>query len=467
MNQGQDKKFIFSLNAHSIIEFLDLVGVEIRSHGYQIKYIPQNGKIADTAEKILQDEDIHSDYLYHEPLTKFESLCEKYGIDSPRELVFPQMVYDRSYDSPSYRRYRLSGVDSLDYGKYLKLLHRTIDYLDVLYENGDGGIPLQFQGAEVLRRVLQRVADYHGYQSVRTSFSPVPRKLLFRSKEAMSLPSLEEAAYEEMTAQERETAMGFREEVISNNKHLIGSSPETGAPRESIQRKTQRIREYKQDIFPVAMDWIRRRIAKRALGYITKRMYLNEIQSRRYMESNQYVFYPIQYFRESRVTMRAPEFYNQLWLIEYLSRSLPSGHELVIKDHPQQLGALPLSHVRAMNRYATAISPSIPAREVVTHADAVVTLNNTVGYEAVMYGKPVVTLGDAFYSDAGYTQDNTDLGLLTADLTEAVNSAGLGDTEVLEFVHGILKSSYDGTWGDTTQENVEKFAESILNFLSE
>ena len=374
------------------------------------------------------------------------------------------MVYDRSYDAPSYRPYWFSGSTPLDYDRYLDLLHRTLDYLDTLYKNGEGGIPLQYQGAEVLRRALQRVADYHGYQSVRTSFSPMPGKMLFRSTESMYLPALEEATYEEMTSEEREAARDFRETVVGDKEQVIGSSTNTESLYENIRRKGQRIREYKYDILPVAVDWLRRRGAKRVLGSVAKRMYMNEEQSRKVIESNRYIFYPIQYFRESRATIRAPEFYNQLWLIEYLSRSLPHGYELVVKDHPQQLGALPLSHVRKMKRYATAIAPTIPAREVVTHADAIVTLNNTVGYEAIMYGKPVIVLGDAFYSGVGYTQDVTEISLLSKELKKVVTSQGLSTDEVLEFAHGILHSSYDGSWGKTHPENIETFVESVIEY---
>jgi hypothetical protein len=394
------------------------------------------------------------------------TLCEKYGIDSPKKLVFPQMVYDRSYHSPSYRSYWFSGTVPLDYDRYLNILHRTLDYLDSLYENGEGGIPLQYQGAEVLRRVLQRVADYHGYQSVRTSFSPRPGEVLIRSQESMDFPEIQEATFEEMNSEERANARDFRRSVIGNQGQVIENSAEKESFYENIRQKVQRIQEYKRDTLPLLADWLRRHVAKRVLKSITKRMYMDEKRSRGFIKSNQYIFYPIQYFRESRVTMRAPEFYNQLWLIEYLSRSLPLGYELVVKDHPQQLGALPLSQIRSINNYATTIAPSIPARKVIKHADAIITLNNTVGYEAVMTGKPVLTLGDAFYSGPEFTIDIENINTISKELKKAVMSEGLSDEEVLEFAHGISESSYNGTWGETNLQNIDNFVDSVETFLN-
>lgn len=376
------------------------------------------------------------------------------------------MVYDRAYDAPSYRKYGFSKKGQ-PFKRYRSLLHQSIDYFDLLSEDGREYIPIQFQGGEIVRRALQRVADYQGCPSVRTSFSPVPNSVTFRTGESKECRSLAEIEYATMTDEEREKAVEFRDSVVNNRTLFEGNTTDSWSLTDSLRRKIHRISQYRTDILPVAVDWLRRNGAKRVLGKVTQSMYLSETSSRQFIKSKNYVFYPLQYFRESRVTMRAPPFYNQVWLIEYLSRSLPPGYELVVKDHPQQLGALPLSNVRAIKRYATAVAPGIPAREVVEHADAVVTLNNTVGYESVMYGKPVVTLGDAFYSGAGYTNDVSDINRLHEEIHQAVRSDGLTENEVIEFAHGIIESSYDGIWGDDDRENVETFADSVFEFLDD
>lgn len=467
MTDVPTRQFIIPLHSHGIVEFLNLIGSQLNQRDHSVAYIPQDKYVAKTARRQLEHKDLHLDYLDHRPTSDFDTLCEKYEINSPRDLVFPQMVYDRSYDAPSHRPYWLSGTGSLPYEEYHNLLHRTLDFLDQLYKDGNGGIPLQFQGGEVLRRVLQQVADYHGYTSVRTSFSPVPGHVLFRTTEGMHFPALEAASYGEMTPEERREAQEFRASVTDNQQQVMGNTGQSESLYQNLRRKARRIQEHRDDLAPVISGWVRRRVAKPVLGAAAKRLYLDEAQSREFIESNRYVFYPLQYFRESRVTMRAPEFYNQLWVVEYLSRLLPPGYELVVKDHPQQLGALPLSQTYKLRRYATAVAPTISAREVLTEADAVVTLNNTVGYEAMMHAKPVITLGDAFYSGAGYTRDVTNLGSLSAELNEAVDSDGLSNETVLEFAHGLLDSSHEGEWGNTSRENVETFVKSMGKFLSE
>ena len=463
MDSDVSSKIIVPANSHWIVPFLSRIYTEFQQRDYNIEVVPGSKAIAGTAEASLPEAAIHRDWIQHEPKSTFRDICEKYGIENPRGIVFPHMVYEKDYDKPSYRPYWLSGTNSIDYDPYLDDFHRALDYMDMLYEDGKGGIPLQYQGARILRPALQRVADHHGFPSVRASFSPLEDMHIFRSTEEMKNLPIERASYDDLTDEELEAAEEFWEAETNNQNRMIGNEPREGSILEAMKQRVQAIRRNKPDIIPTAMS----RLGERALRIIAKRMYLNEEQSWQVMETNNYVFYSIQFPKESRITMRAPQFYNQLWLIEYLSRSLPANYELVVKDHPQRLGALPLSQIRAITRYAKGVAPTIPARKVITQADAVVTLNNTVGYEAIMHGKPVLTLGDAFYSGAGYTRDVTDIQSLPRELKAAVSSDGLSKNEVIEFVHGILRSSYEGTWGDTDEENIKMFADSISKFLNE
>lgn len=466
MTTSSLSRAIIPLNSISGIYFLNRVGQTLAEQGVEVVYLPQKETIASKAHGIIPSERLHQAYLDHAPENELQSVLEKYDIPSYRQLVFPQMVYDRRYDAPSYRHYWLSGTTSLDRGRYRELTHRTLDYLDVLFERGDGGVPIQFQGAEVIRRCLQRVADYHGYKSVRASFSPIPGHLLLRDTESMTFPALDSATYKELNDSEREEATNFRASVTENEDWIIGSLSDDESLAENIRRKAKRIREFGTDVGPVIADWTRRRVVKPILGNLTRRLYMDEVASRNLLKTTDYVFYPIQYYRESRLTMRAPEFYNQLWLIEFLSRSLPDDCELVVKDHPHHVGALPLTHARKITRYAHAVAPSIPARTVIKHADAVVTVNNTVGYEAIMYGKPVVTLGDAFYSGAGYTWDVATLDELATQLSNAVAGKKLSDETVLEFAHGIIESSFEGEWANEDEQNVEQFVDSVQQYLN-
>ena len=103
------------------------------------------------------------------------------------------------------------------------------------------------------------------------------------------------------------------------------------------------------------------------------------------------------------------------------------------------------------------------AHDIVKNADAIVTLNNTVGHEALVWKKPVVTLGDALYSDIGLTYDVRNTNNLDSVITEAVKKGGPTQTELLRYINGLYKISDPIIWGDSSDENIENIVDSILN----
>lgn len=458
------KQFLIPICSHPEAPFLSELSSSLKMRGCSTEFIPQNEYIGESAVEHLPKESVHLDFIDHTPKKDLDTLCLKYDIDSIRRLVFPQMVYQRDYP-PSSKFCQFGSPVRKNFTQYRNEFHRALDYCDALYNTRDRFVPIQFQGGEILRRVLQIVADYNKCPSVQVSFSPVPDAMTLRAGEMKHSESFGDVKYEKLTDAEIERARQLRDSVICKQTLMETSNSRAEPLRDSLRRKSLRIRQYGFDSIPLVADWLRRKGAKSLLASLTKLLYLDADESREFIDSTKYVFYPIQYFRESRVTMRAPAYYDQVWLIEYLSRSLPPGYEIAVKDHPHQLGALPLSSVRAIRRYATTLAPEMSAREVVRRADAVVTLNNTVGYEAVMHGKPVIVLGDAFYSGSEFTQKVRELSQLPKALRRAVKSNGLDEREVLEFAHEIQSTSYDGVWGETNNENVEDLTESVLEFL--
>jgi hypothetical protein len=62
-----------------------------------------------------------------------------------------------------------------------------------------------------------------------------------------------------------------------------------------------------------------------------------------------------------------------------------------------------------------------PARTILDRARAVVTVNSTAGFEALVLGLPVVTLGKSHYRGRGLTYDVTDPAALPEVLRAAVH----------------------------------------------
>ena len=83
---------------------------------------------------------------------------------------------------------------------------------------------------------------------------------------------------------------------------------------------------------------------------------------------------------------------------------------------------------------------NVSAHSALRAADAVVTINSTMGFEALMYGLPVITLGDNIYTGRGITTDVRDgTKDLAGQIREAVVSAKKPPKAKLEqFLYAII-----------------------------
>ena len=103
--------------------------------------------------------------------------------------------------------------------------------------------------------------------------------------------------------------------------------------------------------------------------------------------------------------------------------------------------------------------PSINAHELVENACAIITINSTVGFEALMHYKPVVVVGKVFYGGYGATYDVKTLNELPVKIKEALNTP-VSKENINKLIHSILKASIAGDF--FSNENTKTYAESIL-----
>lgn len=176
-----------------------------------------------------------------------------------------------------------------------------------------------------------------------------------------------------------------------------------------------------------------------------------------------FVFYPIHYRTDAQITIRAPQWENQLALIELLADALPYGHELAIKEHPFEPGGMPAAALLALLRRKPRIRllrPTIHSHEILRRAAALATVNSTVGYEALFLGVPLVTLGNSPYRGLGLGHDVCDPFFLPQALWNAVHGAPAEDERVIRFVTLLHRRSFPGRplGYDLSDENIRDYA---------
>jgi hypothetical protein len=85
------------------------------------------------------------------------------------------------------------------------------------------------------------------------------------------------------------------------------------------------------------------------------------------------------------LTLRSPEYLDQVATIDFLLRTIPDTHLLVVKEHPAQIGAIPAGRLFELaGRFDNFIllPPQTNNYTVLGRADAIVSVNSKSGAES-------------------------------------------------------------------------------------
>ena len=114
-----------------------------------------------------------------------------------------------------------------------------------------------------------------------------------------------------------------------------------------------------------------------------------------------YVFAPLQVPYDTNFLLHGGRFKSDLDYfssLKVLAHRLGNDRYLIIKPHPG-FPYLPNELENYFSDYSNIkIFRQIPTRTLIEGAKGVVTLNSTVGFDALCFGKPVVVMGRAYYA---------------------------------------------------------------------
>lgn len=113
------------------------------------------------------------------------------------------------------------------------------------------------------------------------------------------------------------------------------------------------------------------------------------------LEGQRFVFYPLHTEPETALQALSPEYFYQLSCIAALSRDLPAGVVLAVKETYEATGRRPADFYRQIAEFKNVVILDMMelGLDVVRRADAVATITGTAGFEAAVMGKPVITFG--------------------------------------------------------------------------
>jgi len=133
-------------------------------------------------------------------------------------------------------------------------------------------------------------------------------------------------------------------------------------------------------------------IHKKWQNFRLKKYYLN-IDN---LKEIDYAFYPLHTEPEVSLLVYGRSFINQIEVIRNISRNLPVGMKLIIKEHPWSIGKRSLNYYNKILQIPNVlfVHPDIESRIILKHAKIVTVVSGTIAFEAILMKKPAITLGD-------------------------------------------------------------------------
>jgi len=199
-------------------------------------------------------------------------------------------------------------------------------------------------------------------------------------------------------------------------------------------------------------------VRERARAMAAKRLYSRLDENRRF------VYFPLHVTDDYKIKRVIPHCVDQASLIEQVAAALPHGYDLVLKEHPMSVGRNTLGMLRRLARIENVrlLDPHTNSHELIQRSQAIVVISSTVGLEALMYAKPVLTLGQPFYSGYGGTLD-VDSFREIRDQVPALLEFRPERERILEFMHAAMRRCYPGApvLVDSSDANTLALASSL------
>lgn len=169
----------------------------------------------------------------------------------------------------------------------------------------------------------------------------------------------------------------------------------------------------------------RQGLTRRFFGNLKeKRIKAGKPSSRGVPLPNSFIFLPFQVHDDTQITVNSPwikdmeAFVN---VVKAVAQQLRLPHAIVVKEHPVDVGRK--SYDNLSEHSDVVWLWDYPLNELLARAACVITVNSSVGLEAVVHGKPVITLGNAVYNVPGVVYHAASDAELADALTAAITQA--------------------------------------------
>lgn len=258
-----------------------------------------------------------------------------------------------------------------------------------------------------------------------------------------------------MAAEDREEAAKYLEDFLVNKRKPYYFNPKLN--RGGLLAKLARAWKSGTLTHPVAA--LRGFRSKRRLEAVQRVIPYAKLDP-----SDRIIFHPLQYLPEASTYVRAPHYRDHVAVANLLAMRIPPGYTLYIKDHPLLKLRRTPEFYRDLLHFPNVklLRYDADTHEVIHAAELTVTQSSTAGLESLLYGVPVLLLGDAdiVYQDFHGVVKLGDMPMNTG--IEKALAVRIADEDKYPMILSMLRAGYPGKMDDPrwdkdilTPENIE------------
>ena len=140
----------------------------------------------------------------------------------------------------------------------------------------------------------------------------------------------------------------------------------------------------------------------KSYNFLTTNLYLSIFSSKK-TNTKKIVYFPLQVQPEASTATTSPFFVNLVSTIELISKSLPIGYMLIVKEHPvAPKGRRTLSTYRRINSFhnVSIVNSKVNGKDLIRNSEIVIGFGGTTLIESILLGSKILIFEDAFYSDS-------------------------------------------------------------------
>ncbi|GAG28470.1 unnamed protein product, partial [marine sediment metagenome] len=125
--------------------------------------------------------------------------------------------------------------------------------------------------------------------------------------------------------------------------------------------------------------------------------------------------------------------------------SLPAGMILVVKEHPAARGKRPLSYYKKVEEIFNVrfVDPTLDPRPFIVNSKLVATIASSVGFEAIMLGKPVLTFGQTPYEilPSSMVRRVKDINKLSENIADLLQHYYFDEQALINYITAVMSRS--------------------------